>query len=158
MQIEISRMADFEIQVCAQMMVANDPWKAVGRSLNQAITNFSTPQHSCYSLKVDGNLEGFLVLILNGFLGGGFIKSIMVSEKYQGQGVGGQLLDFAEQQIFSRYANAYICVSSFNEDAKRLYLRRGFKVVANLEQLIVAEHDELLLRKTLGPTSSYQPG
>lgn len=156
MQIKINPIQNSEIETCARMMVATDPWKAIGRTLQEATLNFSTPEHSCYTLNVNGQVEGFLVLILNGFLGGGFIKSIMVSDKFQGQGLGAKLLDFAEQEIFGQYANAYICVSSFNEGAKKLYLKRGFKIIANLEKLIVAEHDELLLRKTLGPTSSYQ--
>lgn len=157
MQIEISQIKNHEVKICAQMMVATEPWKVIGRTLPEAIHNFDSKQHSCYTLKVNGRIEGFLVLILNGLLGGGFIKSIMVSGNLQGRGLGGQLLDFAEQEIFKKFANAYICVSSFNDGAKRLYLKRGFKVIANLERLIVAEHDELLLRKTLGPTSLYRP-
>lgn len=48
-----------------------------------------------------------------------------------------------------------MCVSSFNADAQRLYARLGYEVVGTLRSYIVAEHDELLLRKTTGPWNGF---
>jgi [ribosomal protein S18]-alanine N-acetyltransferase len=44
----------------------------------------------------------------------------------------------------------FICVSSFNPGARRLYERLGFELVGTLRELLVPGHDELLLRKTKG--------
>ena len=153
MKIEIKPLTNEQIEACAILMVENDPWKKVGRTFEQAVENFSSPDHDCYELMVDGKLAGFLVLILNGFLAGGFIKSIMVIDEYQGKGIGKQLLGFAQDRIFEEYSNAYICVSSFNNGALKLYQREGFKVIADLEALLVPEHSEFLLRKTTGPAN-----
>jgi ribosomal protein S18 acetylase RimI-like enzyme len=48
-------------------------------------------------------------------------------------------------------ANVFMCVSSFNIEAKRLYIRLGYEVVGELRDYIVAGHSEILLRKTIGP-------
>jgi len=44
-----------------------------------------------------------------------------------------------------------VCVSSFNPDAKRLYERRGYEVVGEMENFIVSGHSEIFLRKTIAP-------
>lgn len=121
------------VDVCAQMMATNDPWKRVGRSFDDCIANFTNPQFEHYALLIDEKVEGFLIIILNGLLGGGFIKSLFVNSEYQGLGLGKQLLSFGEQKIFSQFANAYLCVSSFNHKAQTFlqkqrirYSRRTF--------------------------------
>jgi ribosomal protein S18 acetylase RimI-like enzyme len=50
----------------------------------------------------------------------------------------------------------FICVSSFNKDAARLYYKFGFKLVGELDNFIKEGYTELLLRKTVGPRLGYQ--
>ena len=45
----------------------------------------------------------------------------------------------------------FMCVSSFNQDARRLYERLGYHEVGELTNYIVEGHSEILLRKTRGP-------
>lgn len=63
---------------------------------------------------------------------------------------GGEL---AEERILRDVPNVFVCVSSFNTEARRLYLRLGYEPVGELKDYIVAGHSELLLRKTTGPVS-----
>ena len=149
-------MPDRLASECAEMMAENDPWKKVGRTYEDSLKNFINPEYSQFILKVDGQLAGFLVIILNGLLGGGFIKSLFIKPEYQGSGYGTELLEFAESKIFKQFANAYICVSSFNQSAQRLYQKCGFEIVGELTELIIPEYDEILLRKTKGPTSQFK--
>jgi ribosomal protein S18 acetylase RimI-like enzyme len=49
----------------------------------------------------------------------------------------------------------FLCVSSFNTAARRLYERLGFEVVGRFPDFIVRDHDELLLRRTTGPWAEF---
>ena len=49
----------------------------------------------------------------------------------------------------------FICVSSFNPGARRLYERLGYQVVGELPDYMVRGHSEILLRKTTGPLAEH---
>jgi ribosomal-protein-alanine N-acetyltransferase len=51
----------------------------------------------------------------------------------------------------------FMCVSSFNDGARRLYQRLGYQVVGELTDYIVRGHSEILLRKTSGPLATFTP-
>jgi ribosomal protein S18 acetylase RimI-like enzyme len=63
---------------------------------------------------------------------------------------------FAERRILAETPNVFICVSSFNDGARRLYERLGYEVVGELKDYIVAGHSEILLRKTIGPLTGFR--
>jgi ribosomal protein S18 acetylase RimI-like enzyme len=76
--------------------------------------------------------------------------------------LGKQLLAFCEQRILQHSPNVFICVSTFNTRALRLYEMSGFTPVGKLTDFVKPGYDEWLLRKTVGPTltppSDYPPG
>jgi ribosomal protein S18 acetylase RimI-like enzyme len=65
------------------------------------------------------------------------------------------LLGFAEQRILRESPNIFMCVSSFNIGARRLYERHGYTVVGELTDYLVEGHSEILLRKTFGPIAAF---
>ena len=71
-----------------------------------------------------------------------------------GRGVGSAAMRWAEARVFEQHRNCLLCVSSFNRAAQRLYRRAVYQVVGRLRDYVVAGHDEILMRKTLGPLSS----
>jgi [ribosomal protein S18]-alanine N-acetyltransferase len=85
----------------------------------------------------------------------GYIQTICIDPSQRGQGLGSRLLEFAEQRILQVSPNVFMCVSSFNLDARRLYERLGYKVVGELTDYIVRGHSEILLRKTVGPLTGF---
>jgi ribosomal protein S18 acetylase RimI-like enzyme len=85
----------------------------------------------------------------------GYIQTICVDPRCRGRGLGSTLLQFAEQRIRTASPNIFMCVSSFNERAQRLYQRHGYAVVGELTDYIVKGHSEILLRKTFGPITSF---
>jgi len=66
------------------------------------------------------------------------------------------LIRWAERRIARDSPNVFICVSSFNLNACRLYERLGFEPVGVLRNLIVSGHDEILLRKTHGSWAEFR--
>jgi ribosomal protein S18 acetylase RimI-like enzyme len=88
----------------------------------------------------------------------GYIQTVLVAPDRRGQGIGSALLAFAEHRILQVSPNVFMCVSSFNHQARQLYSRLGYHIVGELSDYIVAGHSEILLRKTTGPLSAFTPG
>jgi ribosomal protein S18 acetylase RimI-like enzyme len=78
-----------------------------------------------------------------------------VAPEARGQGLGTELLRWAEARVFGEQPNLFLCVSSFNPDARRLYERLGYQTVGVLEDFLVAGLDEILMRKTRGPLLGF---
>ena len=78
-------------------------------------------------------------------------------ERWRGRGLGSALIAFAERRILRDKPNVFICVSSFNARARRLYERMGYEVVGELKDFVVRGHSEFLLRKTTGPLAEHVP-
>ena len=85
-------------------------------------------------------------------------RPILVHPDRRGRGLGSKLVEFAEQRIRRESPNVFLCVSSFNHGARRLYARLGYQTIGELTDYIVPGHSEILLRKTLGPLTGYKFG
>ncbi|HME90120.1 MAG TPA: N-acetyltransferase [Myxococcaceae bacterium] len=135
---------------CAEMMSSSEPWLTLGRTREKALELLTRRDRESYVALRDGRLAGFLVLCMQGAFVG-YIQTVCVAADSRGQGIGSRLIEFAEKRILSETPNVFMCVSSFNTEAKRLYLRMGYQVVGELRDYIIAGHSEILLRKTIGP-------
>ena len=78
-------------------------------------------------------------------------------KNYRGKGIGKQILQMAEKMIHAYSPNVFICVSDFNKEALKLYKNEGFIEVGHLPDFIKEGFTEILLRKTIGPITHYQP-
>lgn len=139
----------------ASVMAASEPWLTLKRGRADALKLLRNRRKQCFIVRSDGERAGFLVLDLNGPLGG-YIQTIGVAPEMRGRGIGAAALRWAEAHIFKSHRNVLLCVSSFNRDAQRLYRRAGYEVVGRLRDYVVAGHDEILMRKTLGPVSATE--
>jgi len=101
-----------------------------------------------------GARAGFLILCLTGPFTG-YIQTVLVAPGYQSQGLGTRLVAFAEERIFRVSPNVFLCVSSFNLDARRLYERLGYTYVGELTDFLVRGQSELLFRKSRGPWNEF---
>lgn len=137
----------------ADVMSASEPWLTLRRGRADALKLLRNPRKRCFVVRCGGERAGFLVLDLNGPLGG-YVQTIGVAPEMRGRGLGSVALRWAEERIFQKHRNVLLCVSSFNRDAQRLYRRAGYEVVGRLRDYVVAGHDEILMRKTLGPLST----
>jgi len=137
----------------ADVMARSEPWLTLGRRRADALKLLRNPRKQGFMVRSGGERAGFLLLDLHGPLGG-YIQTIGVAPEMRGRGVGSAALRWAEARIFKTHRNVLLCVSSFNRGAQRLYRRAGYDVVGRLRAYVVAGHDEILMRKTLGPLSS----
>jgi ribosomal-protein-alanine N-acetyltransferase len=61
--------------------------------------------------------------------------------------IGTRLILFAEERILRDAHNVFMCVSSFNTDAQRLYSRIGYARIGEVQDYLVEGASEILLRK-----------
>lgn len=152
-QLTVRPMRPADRTWAADVMAASEPWLTLGRGRADALKLLRNRRKQCFIVRSGGERAGFLVLDLHGPLGG-YIQTIGVAPEWRGRGVGSAALGWAEAHLFKTHRNVLLCVSSFNRGAQRLYRRAGYEVVGRLRDYVVAGHDEILLRKTLGPLSN----
>ncbi len=136
-----------EAEVCAHMMAESEPWLTLGRGYPACLATLLHPDKDVFIAVSGDTVVGSIILNMHGALVG-YIQSICVARGTRGKGVGSALLDYAESRIFASSANAFLMVSSFNRDARRLYERRGYGAVGELKDFIAAGYSEILMRKT----------
>lgn len=136
----------------ARLMAASEPWLTLGRGYVDGLRLLRNRRKQCFLVCHRGARAGFLVLDLHGPLGG-YIQTIGVAPEMRGRGIGTAALLWAEKHLFASQPNILMCVSSFNRRAAALYRRLGYVTVGRLRDYVVAGHDEILLRKSLGPLS-----
>jgi ribosomal-protein-alanine N-acetyltransferase len=143
---------DFE--VCALMMSVTDPWITLDMNYNQCLKAFEGSSKEIYVLRINKEITGFVILQTTGTFAG-YIQTICISEDFRGKGYGKNLLEFCEKRILKISPNIFICVSSFNKGAIKLYYDFGFKLVGELDNFVKEGFTELLLRKSVGPRVGY---
>jgi len=143
-----------EAEICARMMSGSEPYVTLRRDYEASLKMISDPMREVYVAKSGSELVGFIIVVMKGALIG-YIQSICTAAEWRGKGVGSELMDFAEKRILSDAPNVFLMVSSFNNGARRLYERRGYKVVGELKDFIVSGYSEIIMRKTIGPTANF---
>ena len=150
-----------EAEACARMMASSEPWITLGRGYDASLALLEDPEREVYVAVADGAPAGFIILVMRGAFVG-YVQTVCVAPASRGGGLGTELVRFAESRIFRESPNVFLCVSSFNPGARRLYERLGYVLVGELTDYIVAGHSELLYRKSRGPlgtfTRSSSPG
>ena len=140
---------------CAKLMASNDPWMTLRRPFESCYASLGNQTKERYVIRHDGERIGVLILDMTGPFAG-YIQTIGLAAAARNRGFGRQVIEWAEDRIFRESPNVFMCVSSFNPDAKRLYERLGYEVVGRLKGFIVDEHDEWLLRKSRGSWESFR--
>jgi [ribosomal protein S18]-alanine N-acetyltransferase len=153
-ELEIRRMRlPHEAVIAAEMMASSDPWQTLRRDRDACLKALLDPTREVYAAATSETLLGVLSLHLAGLLNG-YIAAVAVHPDWRCSGLGTRLVVFAEERIFRQSPNVFLCVSSFNEHAQRLYVRLGYERVGELRDYVVRGHSEILMRKTKGP---WQP-
>jgi ribosomal-protein-alanine N-acetyltransferase len=154
--IEIKKLErPHEVAVCARMMTDSEPWITLNRDYDASVATLADSSKEVYLATVNNEIVGFMILNMHGAFVG-YVQTICVAAPWRGKGIGRKLLAFAEKRIFADTPNVFMCVSSFNERARKLYERLGYKVVGELKDYVISGHSEILLRKTISPLSEFK--
>jgi Predicted acetyltransferase len=143
-----------EAAACAEMMAGSEPWRTLGRGVDASRRIIDDPTREVYVAAAPRGLAGFMILCMVGAFVG-YIQTVCVAPDRRGQGWGSRLVAFAEERIAPVSPNVFLCVSSFNDDARRLYERLGYEHVGELRDYLIAGASELLYRKSRGPWSTF---
>jgi ribosomal protein S18 acetylase RimI-like enzyme len=139
---------------CAEQMSSSEPWITLQRSFEQSLQCIDDPLSEVFLAKCDNQMVGFAIIKLRGAFTG-YIQSILIFKECQRMGYGHKFISLLEEYIFSRCPNVFICASSFNPGALKLYQESGYKMVGELTDYIVARHSEILLRKSIAPINDF---
>ena len=137
------------------MMAGTPPWATFGLTDEYCLSLITDPARQTYICHDDRGIAGFVILDLRGPLNG-YINILCVREDRRGTGLGTALIQYAENRIFVQSPNAFICASSFNSGARRLYERLGYQAVGVLKDFIAPGQDEVLMRKTRGSWKEFR--
>jgi ribosomal protein S18 acetylase RimI-like enzyme len=131
-------------------MASSEPWITLGRGYDASLQILGDPARESYVAFLGDAFAGFLILNLKGAFAG-YIQTVCIAPEHRNRGLGRRLIAFAEERIFRESPNVFLCVSSFNTEARRLYERLGYELIGELKDYLVRGHSELLMRKTIGP-------
>ena len=140
------------------MLDGSEPWRTLGYTAEdwQRLLAPLPAGREGYVVASSGGAVAF-GLLRRGFLLGDYLELFVVARDQRGSGLGGKLLEGLESRVFGRSKNLWVCVSDFNEGARRFYARHGFHEVGAASDLLIAGHAEILLRKSTGPLRLNSP-
>ncbi|HMU55188.1 MAG TPA: GNAT family N-acetyltransferase [Nitrospira sp.] len=148
--IRIMRPEDREPVI--RLLLASDPWKRLGHTAADWERYFAPlPQGRDSYVAEQGGLAAGIAVVRRKFLLGDYLELFGVAEAARSRGLGGRLLAYVESLVFARAKNLFICVSDFNEPARRFYRKHGYQEIGAIPDLLIPGSAEVLLRKTTGP-------
>ena len=136
-----------EREWCARLMAGSEPWITLGRDLGQCRSACVRADLQLLVAHEEGVPCGFVLLHPRGVAGSPYIASIAVDPRWRGTGVGSRMLEYVEGLVQSRWI--FLCVSSFNVAARRLYERHGYRQVGEFADYVIDGASEILMRKRL---------
>lgn len=134
----------------ARLMATSEPWIRLRRGYEQCLAVVEPqPDTEVFVAREGETPVGFVVLRPRGVAGSPYLASIAVDPGARGRGVGSALLAFVEERFRPTYRHLFLCVSSFNEGARRLYEREGFRPVGEFPDYVIDGASEILMHKRL---------
>jgi ribosomal protein S18 acetylase RimI-like enzyme len=148
---------DEEARAAATIMANSEVWQRLARTFDHTYAAVTNPQAERVVAVLGEQVVGIMILGINVPLIKGYVAALAVHEDYRGRGIGSRLLKHAEERIGRVSPHVFLCVSSFNDAARRFYERHGFRQVGELKDYAVAGKTERLMLKSQGPWESFQP-
>ena len=134
------------------ILTDSEPWKTLGYHAADWQPLFAPLPVGREGFVIEtGRTVAGIALVAPRVLLGDYLELLAVAPAARGQGLGRQLLARVEEIVFGRVKNLFVCVSDFNEGARRFYASHGYEVIGPLPDLLVRGRAEILMRKTKGP-------
>ena len=144
-----------DLQWCARLMVSNEPWITLKQDYGTSLILVEDPISEVYLFTQNGERIGFIMIKVKGAFTG-YIQTVVFAAAARGKGIGEAAIRYIEEIIFKISPNVFICVSSFNTRARKLYQRLGYEEIGVLKDYIIQGADELFMRKTRGPLNHFK--
>lgn len=127
-----------------------EPWTTLSYPPEHMIAFLKNDDPALHRMAVfvDGAPAG-VVAVRERWLRGPYLQLLALLTPYQGQGLGGALLDWYAEQAGPNERWLWLCCSAFNTRAVAFYQRHGYEQIAVLPDQIVDGMNELLLRKRI---------
>jgi len=110
---------------------AKKPWNEKWTEKNsiKKIKNYFNNKYKIYVCEIDKKIVGFIVTDTFVWASGkeGFIDQIIISEKYQGKGIGKTLLEKTEDYFRKKGIKEIILYTNIKSNAVGFYKGRGYK-------------------------------
>ncbi|HNY39027.1 MAG TPA: GNAT family N-acetyltransferase [Bryobacteraceae bacterium] len=147
-RITIDRARPDEAEWCAAVMADTDPWVTLGRTYEASLVRLKREGSELFVARRGDVRLGFILMDRYGVAGSPYIASVACTAEARGRGIGSALLEFAER-LYPDARHIFLCVSSFNAEARRLYERRGYTLTGTLKDYAIDGADEFLMTKRL---------
>ena len=148
--------SETESQAAARMMAATEPWISLGFGYEVCLFRTSEPEKEKLGAFFDGELVGFLILDMRGPFAG-YIQTVCVDAPRRSHGIGTALIAVAEKRVARDSPNVFLCVSTTNERARRLYEQLGYARIGEIPDYLARGDTEILMRKSSGPIVDFRP-
>lgn len=145
-----------EIDACALLMSQSEPFATLKLDYTKCRAGMNGDYREIYIAGINNEFAGFVVLTLAGVLRG-YIQTLCIQPQFRGQGIGTALIKFSEERLTKEFPNVFICVSSFNLGAQKLYYSLGYEKIGELKDHLIAGSDEYILRKHTCAAADFKP-
>jgi len=154
--VHVEPATTLDLDTCRRLILGNEPWITLQYGEADAQRIVGAVAHSNLLVaRVDGRIIGF-AMSTEGFLLGEYVTLLAVERALHRRGIGRLLMTALEEHAFATWPNVYLCVSDFNERARRFYRQLGYEEVGVLHDLLIAGAGEVLMRKTAGVWRAYR--
>lgn len=139
-------------EAVVRMLADSEPWKRLGYTVADWARLFDAmPQgRDAFIIETNGTVAG-LAIIRPRFLMGDYLELLAIAPGARGKGLGSILLSHLEGLVFARAKNLFVCVSDFNQEARRFYRKHGYQKIGPIPNFLIPGSAEILMRKTVGP-------
>lgn len=148
----LTRATAEEAAVLGAATAAMEPWTQYGVSAAALASLFAPAADGGVRLVLRNTNDEIVAaaIVRPAWFAGPYVQFLVVMPPFQGQRIGTALLGWIEREARRASArNLWICTSSFNSAAARLYRRHGFEDIAILDDLVRDDIGEILMRKKL---------
>lgn len=138
-------------EILSHALAAMPPWSIIGWPADRLFQSLTRKVASIrrFQLLADAELAGIIV-IHEPWLHGPYLQLLAVLPSHQKRSLGLQVLRWMEGEARRTQARQlWLCVSTFNTQARVFYERFGFEAVSVIDRLASDASDELLMRKRL---------
>ncbi|MBY0275025.1 GNAT family N-acetyltransferase [Candidatus Binatia bacterium] len=148
----IRRLERRDVPRLVRLLATSQPWLRLGYGTADWRRLLGGPlaDRDAWVIAEVGRARG-IAIVRRTFLAGGYLELLAIEEAARGSGLGARLLEHCENAVLACAPNFFVCVSDFNDGARRFYEGHGYVQVGRLDDLLIPGSAELLLRKTTGP-------